>query len=93
MVEEDAQALVQEVLDEDGQEDGNWVAKIAPYPTTERGKRRKEMTRNIDLIYYECTKYNNSLLANLRGKMVPEIPLKVKGLESYVDNERKYNRK
>lgn len=88
---EGAQASVHIVVDSDGNENGKWVAKIAPLPTTEKGKRRIEMTNNANSIYNESTKYTYSLMANLRGTMVPQIPLKVKGLSAYTDNGRKYS--
>jgi serine/threonine protein kinase len=54
----------------------NYVIKIAPFKKSKgsRKKKKNDMEKNADLLYFENTLYGN-VLNHLRGTMIPDIPV------------------
>jgi len=88
---EGAQGAVYAIIDEsNGAELSNFVAKVATKPANYSNKKKKNPSEeeiNYNLLYQEKTHYF-SRLESLRGKVIPRIPLDVKGsdIEMFYDD-------
>ena len=70
--------------------DLEYVVKLAPLPPPSKSKKRKKtaVERNADLLFYEFTLYRN-LFNNLRGNMVPDLPIVGSKLPTFEDIDGK----